>query len=465
MKHRIAAVVLLFALLSQPAQTLAEPSSSIAAAPSGTGHRSEPADAYATAYNYTIIFYPRLFTFCQAAISPLNQLAGPKRISPLFHAAVAVNDDTLYAITFLDLSSEPVIVTVPATSGVYSVLHLDQYGNMFHGIPSGQPGAYGLIGPSWHGELPEGVIPVPMPYDFSELIFRSDKYLATGEDVRPAAAQFRESLHSTPLSSYLNDPAAGSIRIFPELMFAIPYKHMVDHLATDRPHELLKVMQTAVQSPDTQPLTADEQSLSTAFNTLFAEPTQRAPLIAGAQAAYAAILANYQAHAIAGSQWITFNNIAEWDTSPQGYLDRAAITEYIQLANNHSTAVYYHSFTDVDGTPLNGTSQNYILKFAKGKQPEVTRFWSLTGYVPKAIELVPNEATKYAVASYTPGLITDPDGSVTILMSAHRPIAFPEANWLPVPEGEFNIMLRAYGPQGSVLEGSYVPPVVRRVGW
>src|SRR5215471_6339018 len=54
-------------------------------------------NAYATAYNYVVTFYPRWFTFMQSAIGPGNRLIGPNRISPLYHAVVAINDDTLYA--------------------------------------------------------------------------------------------------------------------------------------------------------------------------------------------------------------------------------------------------------------------------------------------------------------------------------------------------------------------------------
>jgi hypothetical protein len=37
----------------------------------------------------------------------------------------------------------------------------------------------------------------------------------------------------------------------------------------------------------------------------------------------------------------------------------------------------------------------------------------------------------------------------------------PMANWLPIPSGAFNIMLRVYGPQGTVEAGTYVPPGIQ----
>ena len=61
---------------------------------------------------------------------------------------------------------------------------------------------------------------------------------------------------------------------------------------------------------------------------------------------------------------------------------------------------------------------------------------------------------KYAVAGYTPGLKTAPDGSVTITMAKKQLSGTPKANWLPVPNGPFNVRLRAYGPEGDLASGS-----------
>jgi hypothetical protein len=86
----------------------------------------------------------------------------------------------------------------------------------------------------------------------------------------------------------------------------------------------------------------------------------------------------------------------------------------------------------------------------------------LTAYTPEAIELVPNPAQKYAVASYTPGLQPNvDDGSVSIYMAQQLPAGVPMANWLPIPRGAFNIMLRVYGPEGTVADNTYVPPGIQ----
>jgi len=80
---------------------------------------------------------------------------------------------------------------------------------------------------------------------------------------------------------------------------------------------------------------------------------------------------------------------------------------------------------------------------------------------------VRNPANKYLVASYTPGLVKNPDGSITIWMAPTRPAAAPMANWLPVPRGQFNIALRVYGPTGNTDPNAsppYTPPAITPIG-
>jgi hypothetical protein len=105
--------------------------------------------------------------------------------------------------------------------------------------------------------------------------------------------------------------------------------------------------------------------------------------------------------------------------------DRPAISEFIQYGNSHATAAYYQTWLDRKGQTLDGKSLN-----------------------------------KYLVGSYTPGLRKGPDGSVAIFIAPKQPKYVPAPNWLPVPDGGFSLMLRVYGPKGSVKRNTYVPPAV-----
>ena len=50
---------------------------------------------------------------------------------------------------------------------------------------------------------------------------------------------------------------------------------------------------------------------------------------------------------------------------------------------------------------------------------------------------------------------------MSIYMARQLPAGVPMANWLPIPSGAFNIMLRVYGPEGTVEDNTYVPPGIQ----
>jgi hypothetical protein len=439
-----------------------------------TPQADAPGGVFATTVAYVVQFYPLWFTYHQSQLGTPNRLGGPDRISPLYHSVVAINDDTLYASTFLDLTAQPVILTIPATTATYSVLTLDPYGNIFEtGIQPQTPGTYGLTGPDFTGTLPAGVTPIAMPLNFTTLIFRADKFSSTGEDQMAAAEQFRASLRTATLSEYLNDPSAGTPEIVPEFpAFAVPFKTTADELIAKDAITFLKQLQTAVASSNTPPLSPAEQALSNRFDRVFGtgefgspsgpNSAQRAQFIAGAQAAHKLIIDRYLTHR-GTTNWIHFTNIGDWGDQ---VIERSSITEFCQYCNDISTAAYYHTFWDGQGALLDGSKPaGYVLTFPAEDIPPAERFWSLTAYTPQAIELVDNTANKYVVASYTPGLQYHADGSLSVSMATERPPGVPEANWLPVPLGPFNIMLRIYGvvPNSSVANNTYVPPGLERL--
>ena len=208
-------------------------------------------------------------------------------------------------------------------------------------------------------------------------------------------------------------------------------------------------------------MSPEVQELSDEFNALFARVnTYRSEFTKGTRAAHAAIVNDYLNNT-GPTNWITYTNIGTW--APDEFIQRSSITQFIQYANDHDTAAYYHTFKDGDGLALDGTDPNgYVLTFSAEEIPAAKRFWSLTAYTPEAIELVPNPANKYLVASYT-APEKNQDGSISIYMARELPPGVNMANWLPIPSGPFNIMLRVYGPEGSVQNNTYVPPGIAKV--
>lgn len=414
--------------------------------------------AFATTVAYVAQFYPLWFTYNQSRFATHNRLVGPDKVTPLYHIVVAINVDTLYVSTFLELADQPVVLTIPETQATYSMLNLDAYGNIFTtNIQKGVPGTYCFTGPDFTGTLPGNLTAIPVPYNFTTLIFRVDKYSSTGEDQMEEAESFRSSLKIQALSDYESDPSGGAAMVVKEAAFAIPYKTIADNLATKAPLTFLTELQTAVASSNTPAMTPAVQALSDRFDNLFGG-SNLADCAAACVAAHELIVDRYLSQA-GPTNWIHFTNIGDWGDN---VLDRSGITEFIQYGNGISTAAYYHVFKDATGAPLDGNNSNgYVLHFPPGQPPQAQRFWSITAYTPNSVELIENPIKRYHVASYHK-LVRNPDRSLSIYVSATPPPAgVSESNWLPVGRDRFNLMLRFYGPEGTVADNTYVPPAVQ----
>jgi hypothetical protein len=438
-------------------------------------------EGYDLAYEYTVRFYPRYFTWAQFHIhsdnsrrqgagSGENRLTGPLGMGPEYKIVVAINDDTIYAETFLDVSNGPVILTIPKYKNTYSILQLDVYGNIFSTALSSEPpsggGIYAFVAPGYSGKLPRKSTRIEMPYTFTTMAIRIDKHTSSGENLIQAANEFRSSLSLQTLDKYDPHSTSGRTLVLPLSFFAPSAKLMADEGLATAPEAFLTTLQEAMASPMTQPITDDDRSLMRRFDAAFAaaknvvdhDSGPLTEIVRGAQAAYAAIINRWHSHR-GSTNWIHFDNIGHWG---KNYLDRAALTEYIQVGNDRKAAYYADAFVDASGLPLDGGSFAYTIQFAKSELPTYTRFWSMTAYTPEYVELVPNVLNKYVVASYTHGLVTEKDGSVTIYVQADPPESSRIANWLPIPKGPFNLLFRVYGPKGTALAGTYVPPKIHR---
>ena len=55
------------------------------------------------------------------------------------------------------------------------------------------------------------------------------------------------------------------------------------------------------------------------------------------------------------------------------------------------------------------------------------------------------------------------DGSLDIYLQRFSPGADKESNWLPIPpSGSFNLTVRSYQPEQSLLDGTYkLPPITQ----
>lgn len=115
---------------------------------------------------------------------------------------------------------------------------------------------------------------------------------------------------------------------------------------------------------------------------------------------------------------------------------------------------------DAKGDPLTGpTAMGW--GSSPANSPPVATFWNLAMYDADNF-FVDNPLGRYTIGSTTDGLQPDPDGSLTIAIQHQPPTDTPPTGY-PPPAGPFNLTLRFYGPDTSVLDGSYRLPAVQRV--
>ncbi|GAA3710201.1 DUF1214 domain-containing protein [Gordonia hankookensis] len=77
--------------------------------------------------------------------------------------------------------------------------------------------------------------------------------------------------------------------------------------------------------------------------------------------------------------------------------------------------------------------------------------------------MVANPIDRYGVGSLGDDMNYDDDGSLEILLQHEMPPAGATKNWIPTPDGPFNLFLRTYLPGPSFVEQDYVPPAVTRI--
>src|SRR5215475_13607922 len=152
-----------------------------------TGTRAQAmsaAEARAIAQEAYIYFYPlvimdvsrKYFTNIESgkmfARGPMNTFSHARTFPPAtFRGATHANFDTLYSVGWLDLTKEPVVVSVPDTQGRYYLLQLlDMWTDTFAGVGKRTTGTgagnFAVIGPRWQGELPKGLQRIDAPTPF-----------------------------------------------------------------------------------------------------------------------------------------------------------------------------------------------------------------------------------------------------------------------------------------------------------
>lgn len=416
--------------------------------------------------NYRTMYIQAIATSAPTFRAPFNQLKhSTVLLGPEFKDVVRPNNDTLYSTVWLDLRAEPLVISVPEIKDrYYSFQLVDMYtynlayiGTRTTGTAAG---SYLVAGPAWTGDKPAGVAAVFRTE--GNFVYSITRTAVNGQEDVPNVLAIQQQYRVQPLSAFLGRPAPAGA---PGGDFPAYDK------ATAESADFIKYFnyllgQVAVH-PSEQELIAKFGRIGVGPNRLFdaaslGVDTRRA-IDDGVASARQKIKDQEPKLGEQKNHWNLTPRIFGNREQMQGqYLIRAAAA-YLGLYGNDLEEAYYPSTNwDAAGDPLDGSQHSYVLKFAKSEIPAVDAFWSLTMYsLPDGL-LVENPIHRYSIGDRTEGLKYGADGSLEIYIQRESPGKDKEANWLPAPNGPFNVVLRMYLPKATALNPLYAPPGIQK---
>lgn len=160
----------------------------------------------------------------------------------------------------------------------------------------------------------------------------------------------------------------------------------------------------------------------------------------------------------AGNGWNRSTNNAQWGVD---YFNRAGTAKSNMFDNRPNETQYFYTDFDGDGAQLNG-AHNYEVTFAKGQEPPVQGFWSLTLYNQHHL-FSANALDRYSLGTKNKDLKRNADGSLTLYIGPASPGKDKESNWLPSPKESISLYIRAYWGEAPILDASWKPPVIKKI--
>jgi hypothetical protein len=398
---------------------------------------------------------------------------------------VTPNNDTIYGVGLADLAHDSVVIQTPTDvpEGHYWTIQIvDVFTTVTHqlGSASGAPGGkLLLVVPDWNGEKPEGFIDVlHSATNLAGVFGRS--FAARTPEAKARARDVLNQIGMVPLSQdkpgrlTFDCEASARNKVFPpglteQMVAADP------DLLRVRPVDVTTFWDDLKQALDFNPVVGDDDApMADQARTLLAlreaDPVWRALLDRAALEADADLHDSAKYHQVGvdvGNGWQRQQNAGVWGTDWFGRAQAAVIYIFV---NDFHEALYFIRGTDARNAFLFGR-YHYTVTFPQGALPPVDRerggFWSLTMYDQDYFmpATSPNGRHNIGSVNLDAGELTfAEDGSLTLHLSHEPPTdQAAQVNWLPTPEGQFALIVRAYVPTAPLLDGTYKLPNVQRL--
>lgn len=397
--------------------------------------------------------------------APVNRF-GQRHAFPdaSFTDAARPNPDTLHSTLWFDVSKEPLIIHVPESSRYYFLQMLDMWSDVFASPGTRTTGnsaqTFAIRGPRWVGPVPRGALEIRSPTEQGWIIVHTQTNGAADYD---AVHRFHTRLVAKSYSDYASNTPPRKGEVNAAIDMSAPAEQM-EKLEVGAFYSLFA--RTARANPphvNDYPILARMARLGLepgrAFDIGSIAHLPRTALTEAAPLARARIKsALHQPWRVVGGWDAICTPIGTYGTD---YLRRAAVAYGGLGANLAEDALCLSMAYDTDGKPLD-SADRFVLHFDKGTLPPVRAFWSLSLYNEQQF-FADNPINRYAIGDRDK-LDFNADDSLDIRVQRERPHGEGEANWLPSPaSGTFSLTLRLYWPGADAVDGTWVPPPLKRL--
>jgi len=382
-----------------------------------------------------------------------------------FRDVTAPNADTLYTTTWLDVSKEPWVLSIPDMKDRYFLFPmLSGWTDVFQVPGKRTTGTkaqkYAITGPGWKGTLPEGVTEYKSP---TGIVWILGRIYCTGtpEDYKAVHA-LQDKFSVVPLSNYGKPYTPPPGNVDPNIDMKTAVRDQVNKMDAGAYFKLFaELLKTNPPAAADAPMVEKISKIGIVpgkdFDIDKTDPSIAKALQDVPKKAQEKIMAEFKNIGKPVNGWTYSTKLGLYGTE---YMARALVTAIGLGANRGQDAIYPTSEADADGKPYDGANK-YVMHFDKGQMPPVDGFWSLTMYDAEFF-FVPNKLNRYTLSSRNQ-FKANADGSVDLYIQSESPGKDKVANWLPAPKGKFILMMRLYWPKEtppSLLDGTWkIPPV------
>jgi hypothetical protein len=418
------------------------------------------------AANYQTMYKQAIDTKSPDYQGAFNTLHSSKSVAtPADTFVVTPNSDTPYSYLWMDLRTEPMVITMPKIEAnrYYTAQLVDLYTYNFAYLGTrafgNDGGTFLVVGPGWNQPTPAGVKAViHSETQFAYALFRTQ--LFNMADL-PSVNKIQAGYHALPLNAFLRLPAPVAAprvnwpNLTPDMMTSpamFSYMNFLFQFCPPNPSERALLARFAKLNIGPGQ-TFDFSKFSPEIQQAIKDG------IKDADADLQTVMTKINTDEISSGELFGARDFLK-----DNYLYRYAGAKLGLYGNSEQDALYFGYFVDANHQPLDASKFNYELHFGKSDLPRNQAFWSLTMYDGKTQLLVANPLKRYllnstTLKSYKYGL----DGSLTLYISRDNPGAAKQANWLPGPDGPFYCVFRVYLPGVAVINGKWKKPQMQPV--